>query len=66
MKKLIALCIVCTIAVTAFAQTVTKKKDKEKVEHTSTVPQKAHNLFSKHKHYSGYKVKHKKKVEKED
>jgi len=62
MKKLIALLLVCTIGVTAFAQTVTEKKDK--VRHTSTLPQKAHNLFSKHKHYSGYKVKHKKKVEK--
>jgi hypothetical protein len=62
MKKLIALLLVCTIGVTAFAQTVTEKKDK--VRHTSTLPQKAHNMFSKHKHYSGYKVKHKKKVEK--
>ena len=62
MKKLIALLLVCTIGVTAFAQTVTEKKDK--VRHTSTLPQKAHNLISKHKHYSGYKVKHKKKVEK--
>lgn len=62
MKKLIAVFIICTIAITAFAQTVTEKKDK--VKHTSTIPQKAHNLFSKHKHYNGYKVKHKKEVEK--
>lgn len=60
MKKIIALLMmVCTIGVTAFAQTV-KKEDK--VKHTSTIPQKVHNTFSKHKHYSGYKVKHKKKV----
>jgi hypothetical protein len=64
MKKLIAFLLVCTIAVTAFGQHVVEKKDK--IRHTSTVSQKAHNLFSKHKHYSGYKVKHKKKVEKED
>lgn len=63
MKKLIALLLmVCTIGVTAFAQKVVEKKDK--VRRTSTLPQKAHNLFSKHKHYSGYKTKHKTKVEK--
>jgi len=63
MKKFIALFLmVCTIGVTAFAQKVTEKKDK--VRRTSTLPQKAHNMFSKHKHYSGYKTKHKKKVEK--
>jgi hypothetical protein len=63
MKKLITLLLmICTIGVTAFAQTVTEKKDK--VKRTSTLPQKAHNLFSKHKHYSGYKTKHKKTVEK--
>jgi hypothetical protein len=62
MKKLIAFLLVCTIAVTAFGQKVVEKKDK--MHHTSTLGQKAHNMFSKHKHYSGYKVKHKKKVEK--
>jgi hypothetical protein len=63
MKKLILLLtMVCTIGLTAFAQTVTKKVDKEK--RTTTVPQKVHNVFSKHKHYSGYKTKHVRKVEK--
>jgi hypothetical protein len=63
MKKIIALLLmVCTIGVTAFAQTVVKKEDK--VKRTSTLNQKVHNTFSKHKHYSGYKTKHKKKVEK--
>jgi hypothetical protein len=62
MKKIIALLMmICTIGVTAFAQTVVKKEDK--VKRTSTLKQKVHNTFSKHKHYSGYKVKHKKKVE---
>ena len=32
--------------------------DKDKVKATSTVPQKVHNTFSKHKHYKGYKAKH--------
>jgi len=50
------------MAASVFAQTVVKKEDK--VKRTSTLPQKVHNTFSKHKHYSGYKVKHVKKVEK--
>ena len=54
--------MICTLGVTAFAQTVTKKVDK--VKRTSTLPQKVHNTFSKHKHYNGYKTKHVKKVEK--
>ena len=52
--------IVCTICVTAFAQTT--KESKDKVTKTSNAGQKVHNVFSKHKHYNGYKVKHKKEV----
>jgi len=53
----------CTIGLTAFAQqTVTKDKDKDKVKRTSSLGEKAHNTFSRHKHYNGYKVKHKKDV----
>jgi hypothetical protein len=64
MKKIIALLVmVCTLSIASFAQTVVKKEDK--VKRTSTIGQKVHNTFSKHKHYSGYKTKHKKKVEKE-
>ena len=60
MKKIIALIMmVCTISLTAFAQTVSKDKDKDKVKKTSTLGQKVHNTFSKHKRYNGYKVKHK-------
>ena len=63
MKKIIVLLLlVCTIGVSAFAQTVVEKKDK--VHRTSTLKQKVHNVFHKHKHYSGYKIKHKKTVEK--
>jgi hypothetical protein len=63
MKKIIALLmILCTIGLTAFAQTVTKDKDKEKVKKTSTLGEKAHNTFSKHKRYNGYKVKRKRYV----
>ena len=63
MKKIaVLLMMICTLSITAFAQTVTKKVDK--VKRTSTLPQKVHNTFSKHKHYNGYKTKHVKKVEK--
>lgn len=33
--------------------------NKEKVSKTSTLPQKVHNTFSKHKKYSGIKIKRK-------
>jgi hypothetical protein len=63
MKKAILLAIMFfAIGLSASAQTVTKKEDK--VKKTTTVPQKIHNVFSKHKHYSGTKTKHIKKVEK--
>ena len=63
MKKIIALLVmICTISIGAFAQHVVEKKDK--VRHTSTLGQKVHNVFHKHKHYSGYKVKHKEVVAK--
>lgn len=54
--------LISAITVTSFAQKVTK--DETKVKKTSTLPQKVHNVFSKHKHYSGTKVKHVKRVEK--
>jgi hypothetical protein len=65
MKKTIAiLLMVLTIGVTTtFAQqTIVKKEDK--VKKTTTIGQKIHNTFSKHKHYSGTKTKHIVKVEK--
>jgi hypothetical protein len=64
MKKIIiaVLMMIFTLGVTAFAQTVVEKKDK--VHRTSTLGQKVHNVFHKKKHYNGYKVKHKKVVEK--
>lgn len=34
-------------------------QEKDKVKKTSSVPQKVHNTFSKHKKHKGYKVKHK-------
>ena len=52
MKKIILLLIMTlSIGSFAFAQTETKVKT------TSTIPQKVHNTFSKHKHYNGYKTK---------
>jgi hypothetical protein len=60
MKKLIALLLMCTIGLTAFAQeTIKKDRTQEKVKRTATLGDRAHNTFSKHKRYSGYKVKRK-------
>ena len=54
MKKLLFLIVLAfSINLAANAQ-----DDKDKVKKTSTVPQKVHNTFSKHKHYKGYKAKH--------
>lgn len=61
-KSLLLIMLMSAIAFTSFAQKVTK--DETKVKKTSTLPQKVHNVFSKHKHYSGTKVKHVKRVEK--
>ena len=54
MKKLLFLLMLTFgIGIIAHAQ-----DDKDKVKQTSTVPQKVHNTFSKHKKHSGYKTKH--------
>ena len=64
MKKIIAVAIMAlAIGSTSFAQQVVVKKE-DKTKKTTTVPQKVHNLFSKHKKYSGTKTKHVVKVEK--
>ena len=34
------------------------QEDKDKVKKTSTIGQKIHNTFSKHKKHNGYKTKH--------
>lgn len=68
MKKLfLMLMLSLSIGIAANAQ------EKEKVKATSTVPQKVHNTFSKHKKHKGYKTKHvhngvtaKKKVDMKD
>ena len=59
MKRIIAL---VTLARWVSFATLAQKTEKVKVKHTSTIGQKVHNAFIKHKHYNGYKVK--KKVEK--
>ena len=59
MKKIIGLLLLCSFGVSVFAQTVANDKDHDKVKKTTNVGQKIHNTFSKHKHYNGYKVKHK-------
>lgn len=53
MKKLLALLLsVCFVSAAA-----AQAKTETKVKKTTTVGQKVHNVFSKHKHYSGTKVK---------
>ena len=64
MKKLLLSAIVAFVTLVAFAQEKTTVKDDKTVKKTSTVPQKVHNTFSKHKHYSGKKTKHVTTVEK--
>jgi len=60
MKKIIGLLLLCSFGISVFAQqTVSNDKDHDKVKKTTNVGQKIHNTFSKHKHYNGYKVKHK-------
>ena len=62
-KALLLMFFVSCIAIASFAQQKVAKNE-TKVKKTTTVPQKVHNVFSKHKHYSGTKVKHVKKIEK--
>jgi hypothetical protein len=68
MKKIMFLVMLAVgLGATAMAQTTTPAKvtkDETKVKKTSTIPQKVHNVFSKHKHYSGTKIKHVKKIDK--
>lgn len=54
MKKLLFLLLLTG----SFGFAVHAQEDKDKVKKTSTVGQKIHNTFSKHKKHSGYKVKH--------
>ncbi|MEO6522344.1 MAG: hypothetical protein ABIN91_11740 [Mucilaginibacter sp.] len=64
MKKILFLLVFAvTMGSVAMAQEKVVK-DEVKVKKTSTIPQKIHNTFSKHKHYSGTKIKHVKKVAK--
>ena len=55
MKKLLVLAILFAgVSMSASAQAPVAKA---KVKKTSTIPQKVHNTFSKHKKYSGTKSK---------
>ena len=56
-KVLVSLSLVFVVSLTASAQTTEPADTKVKSKPTSTVPQKVHNTFSKHKHYSGHKTK---------
>lgn len=57
--------LVVSTALLANAQdkTSTVTKEEKTTKKTSTVPQKVHNTFSKHKHYSGKKTVEKKVTE---
>jgi hypothetical protein len=54
MKKFLFVALFAMIGTIATAQEI-----KDKVKKTSTMGQKIHNTVSKHKHYKGYKTKHK-------
>jgi hypothetical protein len=53
-KSLMMMMLIFSIGFAASAQEM-----KTEVKKTTTPGQKVHNTFSKHKHYKGYKVKHK-------
>ena len=53
MKKLLFVLLTCF----AFLLNSQAQDDQKKVKKTSTLGQKIHNTFSKHKRHSGYKVK---------
>jgi hypothetical protein len=64
MRKLIGMVlVVCALGMAASAQEVVKKEDKTR--RTATAGQRVHNMFHRHKHYSGYKTKHIVKVKEE-
>jgi len=66
MKKLLLsmAILVCSAAIATAQTQTTVVKDDKSVKKTSSVPQKVHNTFSKHKKHNGVKVKHVKTVEK--
>ncbi|MGN6566710.1 MAG: hypothetical protein ACTHJ0_02095 [Flavipsychrobacter sp.] len=65
MKTVLLALAAVVISTTTMAQNQSHVvENKTTVKHTSTVPQKVHNTFSRHKRYTGVKVKHKKVVEK--
>jgi len=55
MKKFLFVVLFASIGTMA----ATAQEIKDKVKKTSTMGQKIHNTVSKHKHYKGYKTKHK-------
>lgn len=63
MNKFFLCALLACTSLFAFSQNKVTK-DQTTVKKTTTVPQKVHNVFSKHKHYSGVKVKHVEKIDK--
>jgi len=62
-KLLLSFAFLASTALVATAQQTKVVKDEKTVKPTSSVPQKVHNTFSKHKKHNGKKVKHVKTVE---
>ena len=56
-KVIVSLSLMFMVSLVASAQTTEPADAKVKSKPTSTIPQKVHNTFSKHKHYSGHKAK---------
>ncbi len=56
MKKIFALIVVIILS---FGVGIAQENT-HKIKKTSTIPQKVHNVFSRHKKYSGYKSKREK------
>jgi len=54
MKRILLLVI--TILIVVFGASA---QGKDKIKKSSSIPQKVHNTFSRHKKYKGYKIKHK-------
>ncbi len=55
MKKIILFALILM----SVGFSVNAQDNKDKVKKTSTIGQKVHNTFSKHKKHKGYKTKHK-------
>ena len=63
-KLLLSVAVIAATTVITNAQEKKVIKDEKTTKQTSSVPQKVHNTFSKHKRHNGTKTKHTRVVEK--